>query len=91
MVDLIIDIRTKEMFNITPCKKYCYIYSNKKKRPIFMVLYISIQLGCCNKNKTKMLIKRPTHKNGIYLILSSDLEGLLNLMCTQLFPLSSGS
>ena len=34
----------------------------KKKRPIFMVLYLSIQLRCCNKNKTKMLIKRPTHK-----------------------------
>ena len=35
----------------------------KKKRPIFMVLYLSIQLRCCNKNKTKMFIKRPTHKN----------------------------
>ena len=34
----------------------------KKKRPIFMVLYLSIQLRCCNKNKTKMLIKRLTHK-----------------------------
>ena len=34
----------------------------KKKRPIFMVLYLSIQLRCCNKNRTKMLIKRPTHK-----------------------------
>ena len=34
----------------------------KKKRPIFMVLYLSIQLRCCNKNKTKMLIKCPTHK-----------------------------
>ena len=27
-----------------------------------MVLYLSIQLRCCNKNKTKMFIKRPTHK-----------------------------
>ena len=63
----------------------------KKKRPIFMVLYLSIQLRCCNKNKTKMFIKRPTHKNGNYLILSSDLEELLNLMCTQLFPISLGS
>ena len=25
MVDLRIDIRTKEMLNITPCKKCCYI------------------------------------------------------------------
>ena len=32
------------------------------------------------------------HTNiGNYLVLSSYLEGLLNLMCTQLFPLSSGS
>ena len=88
--------------HITPLEKrkyfankilYCIcIYTQtKKKHPIFMVLYLSIQLRCCNKNKTKMLIKRPTHKkNGNYLILSSDLEGL-NQMCTQLFPLSSGS
>ena len=27
-----------------------------------MALYLSIQLRCCNKNKTKMLIKHPTHK-----------------------------
>ena len=41
----------------------CWIYTQtKKKRPIFMVLYLSIQLRFCNKNKTKMLIKRPTHK-----------------------------
>ena len=33
----------------------------------------------------------PFHKNGNYLIVSSYLEELLNLMCTQLFPLSSGS
>ena len=63
----------------------------KKIRPIFMVLYLSIQLRCCNTNKTKMFIKCLTHKNGNYLIFSPDLEGLLNLMCTQLFPLSSGS
>ena len=56
-----------------------------------MVLYLSIQLRCCNKNQTEMFIKRPTHKSGYYLILSSDLEELLNLMCTQFFPLSSGS
>ena len=63
----------------------------KKKPPIFMVLYLSIKLRCCNKNKTKMFFKRTTYQNGNYLILSSDLEELLNLMCTQLFPLSSGS
>ena len=34
----------------------------KKKRPIFMLLCFSIQLRCCNKNKTKMLVKRPTNK-----------------------------
>ena len=26
----------------------------KKKPPIFMELYLSIQLRCCNKNKTKI-------------------------------------
>ena len=40
-----------------------WVYTQtKKKRPIFMVLCLSIQLRCCNKNKTKMFIKRPTHK-----------------------------
>ena len=34
----------------------------KKKRPIFMVLYLSIQLRYRNKTKTKMFIKRRTHK-----------------------------
>ena len=61
----------------------------KKKRPLFMVLNLSIQLRCCNKNKTKMLINLRHTKNSTYLVFSSDLEGLLNLMCTQLFPLSS--
>ena len=37
----------------------------KKKRPIFMVLYLSIQLRCRNKNKTKMFIKCPTHKKKV--------------------------
>ena len=62
----------------------------KKLRPIFMVLYLSIQLRYRNKNKTEMFFKRRTQKNGNYLILSSYHEGLLNLMCTQLFSLSSG-
>ena len=33
----------------------------KKKRPIFMVLYLSTQLRCRNKNKNKMISKRWTH------------------------------
>ena len=66
------------------------IYTQKKKRPIFMVLYHSIHLRCCNKNKTKMFIKRLTHKKWYLFNLTSDLEKLLNLMCTQLFPSSSG-
>ena len=33
-----------------------------------MVLYLLIQLRCRNKNKSKMFIKRRTHKNGNYLI-----------------------
>ena len=56
-----------------------------------MVLYLSIQLRYRNKNKTKMFIKRRTHKIGNYFILSSYLEELLNLIGTQLFPLSSGN
>ena len=31
-----------------------------------MVLYLLIQLRCCNKNKTKMFIKRPTHKKWLF-------------------------
>ena len=50
-----------------------------------MVLYLSIQLRCCYKNITKKFIKRPTYKNGNYLILSFDIEELLKLICTQLF------
>ena len=40
---------------------YLLYTQTKKLRPIFMVLYLSIQLRCCNKNKTKMFIKRPTN------------------------------
>ena len=41
-----------------------YTYTQAKKlRPIFMVLYLSIQFRCRNKSKTKMFIKRRTHKN----------------------------
>ena len=38
------------------------ILKTKKKHPIFMVLHLSIELRCCNKNKTKIFIKRLTHK-----------------------------
>ena len=58
-----------------------------------MVLYLSIQLRLryCYENKPKCLIlfiKSQTDKNGNYLICSSYLEVLLNLMCTQLFSIS---
>ena len=43
-------------------KEHSTYTQTKKKRPIFMVLYLSIQLRCRNKNKTKMFIKRLTHK-----------------------------
>ena len=56
-----------------------------------MVLYLSIQLRCRNKNQPKCLSNVGHTKIGNYLILSFYHEGLLNLMCTQLFPLSSGS
>ena len=45
----------------TPLHQTLYTQT-KKKRLIFMVLYLSIQLRCCNKNKTKMFIKRQAHK-----------------------------
>ena len=40
----------------------CIYTQTKKKRPIFMALYLSIWLRCCNKNKPKIFIKCPTHK-----------------------------
>ena len=43
------------------------------------------------KMKPKYLSNVGHTKNSNDLILSSDLDELLNLMCTQLFPLSSGS
>ena len=43
------------------------------------------------KYKPKCLSNVGHTKIGNYLILSSYLEGLLDLMCTQLFPLSSES
>ena len=62
----------------------------KKKRPFFMVLYLSIQLRCWNKKTQNVYQTSGTQKNGNYLILSLYLEGLLNQMCAQFFPLSSG-
>ena len=66
------------------------IYSNKKETSDFHGTVSSIQLRCCNINKPKCLSNVRHTKNGNYLILSSDLKELLNLVCTQLFPLSSG-
>ena len=63
----------------------------KKETSDFHGTVSFVQLRCCNKNKNKLFIKRPTSKNGDKLILSSDREELLNLMCTQFFPLSLGS
>ena len=89
-----------KLYKLWSCQKMCdafhylldSIYTQtKKKRPIFMILYRSIHLRCCNKNKTKMFYNVQYTKNGHYVILSVDLEELLNLMCTQLFPSSSGS
>ena len=68
-----------------------HIYSNKKPsdfhdtvsfNPVKMLQQTQNQ----NVNQTSN-----TQTIGNYLILSPDLEKLLNLMCTQLFPLSSGS
>ena len=42
--------------------KFHQIYS-KKICPVFMVLYLLIQLRCLSKKYTKMFIKRPTHKS----------------------------
>ena len=59
--------RTNPIYKVS---NYCicmYLFKTytqtKKLRPIFMVLYLLIQLRCRNKNKTKMFIKRRTHKN----------------------------
>ena len=51
------------------------IYLNKKIRPIFMVLYLLVQLRCLSESLSNV---RQT-KVGIYLISSSYLEELLNL------------
>ena len=67
------------------------IYSNKKDKSDFHGTVSFDPVKMLQQNKNKMFIKRPTHKHGNYSILSSDLEELLNLMCTQLFPLSPES
>ena len=52
-----------ELTGVKMALQFIYIYTQtKKKTPIFMVLYLSIQLRCYTKNKTKMSIKHPTHK-----------------------------
>ena len=51
-----------------------------------MALYLSIQLRCLNKNKTKNVYQTSDTQNLVIIrFLSSYLEGLLNFMCTQLF------
>ena len=50
--------------NLITCLGFLLNTQTKKKCPIFMVLYCLIQLRCRNQNKTKMFIKRRTHKNG---------------------------
>ena len=52
----------------------------KKKRPIVMMMYLSIQLRCRNENRIKMLLNIRHTKIGNDLILSSYLEVLLGLM-----------
>ena len=54
--DRLYAVKLSEHFTI------CIYTQTKKKRPIFMVLYLSIQLRYRKKNKTKMSIKRRTHK-----------------------------
>ena len=54
--------------------------NNKKKRLVFLVLYLSILLRCCNKNKTKMFIKRPTQKIEINRGSYMSAHVLLNLL-----------
>ena len=65
----------------------------KQKRNVRFSLYCIFRFskGVATKIKQKCLSNVRHTKNGNYLILSSDLEELLNLMCTQLFPSSSES
>ena len=65
------------------------IYSNKKETSDFhgTVSFNLVKMFTA-KIKPKCLSNVGHTKIGNYLILSSYLEGLLNLMCTQLFPLS---
>ena len=69
-----------------------YIYSNKKETSDFhgTVSFDLVKIFT-TKIKPKCLSNVGHTKIGNCLILSSYLEGLLNLMCTQLFPLSLGS
>ena len=68
------------------------IYSNKKETSDFHGTVSSDLIKMfTTKIKPKCLSNVGHTKIGNYLILSPNLKGLLNLMCTQLFPLSSGS
>ena len=65
----------------------------KQKRNVRFSWYCIFRscLDVATKIKPKCLSNVGHTKIGNYLILSSCLEGLLELMCTQLFPLSTGS
>ena len=66
-----------------------YIYSNKKVTSDF---HGTVSINPVKVSQQKKCLSNVGHtKIGNYLSLSSYHEGLLNLMCTQLFPLSLGS
>ena len=67
------------------------IYSNKKVTSDFYGTLSINPVKMSHKNKPKCFSNVGHIKIGNYFILSSNHEGLLSLMCTQLFPLSSGS
>ena len=74
------------------CLKYRHIYSNKKVTSDFHgTVSINPVKMSQQKMKPKCLSNVGHSKIGNYLILSSYHEGLLDLMCPQLFPLSPGS
>ena len=64
------------------------IYSNKKETSDFHDT-VSFDPAKMLQQKSNQIVNQTsdTQKNGIFFILSSDLEWLLNLMCTQLFSI----
>ena len=51
--------KTDDLMAMTTVMRYT---QTKKIRPIFMIMYLLIQLRCLSKKYTKMFIKRPIHK-----------------------------